>query len=126
MAGPQPTVTDERIDALLSTLLMIGVYLAAAVVLVGGVAFLVHQGSSLPNYRLFRGEPADLREVRLILRGAEGLSARALIQLGLLLLVLTPIARVAFSAMAFARQRDGIFVALTLVVLGVLLYNLLS
>jgi uncharacterized membrane protein len=46
------------------------------------------------------------------------------IQLGLLLLVATPVARVAFSILAFALQRDRTYVIITLIVLGVLLYSL--
>jgi uncharacterized membrane protein len=46
------------------------------------------------------------------------------VQLGVLLLIATPVARVAFSALAFARQRDYTYVALTLFVLAVLLCSL--
>jgi uncharacterized membrane protein len=53
------------------------------------------------------------------------LDSRGIIQLGLLLLVLTPVVRVAFSVAAFAIQRDRLYVSVTLIVLGVLLYNLL-
>ena len=45
---------------------------------------------------------------------------RALIQLGLLLLIATPVARVAFSVFAFERQRDWTYVGITLFVLAVL------
>jgi uncharacterized membrane protein len=47
-------------------------------------------------------------------------------QLGLLLLVATPIARVVFSAFGFWRERDYRYVFITLIVLGVLLYSLLK
>ena len=47
-----------------------------------------------------------------------------MIQLGLLVLIATPIARVAFSLVAFALQRDRIYVIVTLIVLAVLLYSL--
>ena len=40
--------------------------------------------------------------------------------------VATPVARVALSAVAFARERDGIYVAITLVVLALLLGSLLG
>jgi uncharacterized membrane protein len=45
-------------------------------------------------------------------------------QLGLLLLIATPIARVMFSAVAFAMERDRMYVGFTLIVLAVLLYSL--
>ena len=62
----------------------------------------------------------------LVTVGALALHARAIIQLGLLLLIATPVARVVFSVYAFARQRDWVYVVVTLIVLGVLLYSLLS
>ena len=43
-----------------------------------------------------------------------------IIQMGLLLLIATPVARVVFSVFAFAVQRDSLYVAVTLVVLVVL------
>jgi uncharacterized membrane protein len=49
---------------------------------------------------------------------------RGIIQLGLLLLIATPIARVALSVVAFAIQRDRLYVVATLVVLAVLMYSL--
>lgn len=51
---------------------------------------------------------------------------RGLIQLGLLLLILVPVVRVAIAAFAFHRQRDRLYVAISLLVLGLLLYSLLS
>ena len=49
-----------------------------------------------------------------------------LIQLGLLLLVATPVARVVFSVFAFARQHDLTYVVLTMMVLAVLIYSLVG
>ena len=54
------------------------------------------------------------------------MSARAIIQLGLLLLIATPVARVLFSAIAFALERDSMYVVITLIVLAILLYSLLG
>jgi uncharacterized membrane protein len=51
---------------------------------------------------------------------------RGVIAFGLLLLIATPLARVVFSAAAFARQWDWTYVALTMFVLSVLLWSLLS
>ena len=49
---------------------------------------------------------------------------QAIIQFGLLLLIATPVARVAFSAVAFASRGDYMYVVITLIVLAVLLYSL--
>jgi uncharacterized membrane protein len=82
-------------------------------------------GHSICDRRL-AGEPTDLRSVSGIVTDALSLQARGIIQLGLLLLVATPVARVAFSAFAFAQQRDRTYVMVTLGVLAVLVYSLVG
>jgi uncharacterized membrane protein len=93
-------------------------------VLFGGLLFLIRHATEPADHHAFRGEPADLRNPVGIMRSALDFRARGLIQLGILLLVATPVARVLFSVVAFARQRDSNYVIITLVVLAVLLYSL--
>jgi uncharacterized membrane protein len=120
------SIGDERVEQAMGNLLRAGVLLAAGVVLLGGALYLLRHGGERTDYRVFHGEPADLRSpVGVILDALDG-RARGLIQLGLLLLVATPVARVAFAAYAFARQRDHTYVVLTLIVLAVLLYSLFA
>jgi hypothetical protein len=76
-------------------------------VLAGGLAYLSRHGGEAPGYHVFRGEPADLRSLRGILQEAWSLRGRGIIQLGLLLLIATPVARVAFLVYAFAGQATG-------------------
>ena len=116
--------TDEQVEQLLGTLLRSGVIVAGAVVLFGGIFYLLHYGSRFPYYRVFRGEPADLRSVAGIVKDSLSFRSRGLIQFGLLLLIATPVLRVVFSVFAFALQRDWTYVATTLIVLSVLIYSL--
>ena len=109
---------DEKMEQFLGNLLRAGVVLAATVVLAGGLLYLVRHGGENPDYRVFRGEPADLRTPLGIVNDARELKSRGIMQLGLLLLIATPVARVLLSAIGFARQRDWIYVGLTLVVLA--------
>jgi len=118
--------SDERVEEVMGNLLRAGISLAAAVVLTGGIFYLIRYHATSPDYRVFRGEPADLRSVSGILADAIELRSRGLIQLGLLLLVATPVARVVFSVFAFARQHDLTYVVLTLIVLAVLIYSLVG
>ena len=115
---------DQKIEDIIGNLLRIGVGTAAAVVLVGAAAYLVLHGFGHANYRVFRGEPSDLRTLRGIVRAALGLHPRGIIQLGLVLLIATPVARVAFSVFAFAVERDRMYVVFTLMVLGILILSL--
>ena len=116
--------TDERIERIVGTLLRVGVVLAGTVVLIGGAWYLLHNGGTEPEYRVFRGEPSELRSVAGVWKGLREGHNRSVIQLGLLLLIATPIARVAFAAAAFTLQRDRTYVVISLIVLCTLLYSL--
>ncbi|MBF2076213.1 MAG: DUF1634 domain-containing protein [Synechococcales cyanobacterium C42_A2020_086] len=118
------TWSDEQIEQTVGNLLRFGVLLAAGVVALGGVLYLFRYGNTTPDYHIFRGEPSSLRSPTGIVSEALLLERRGLIQLGLLLLIATPIARVAFSVVAFWKQRDHLYVAITLVVLGILCVSL--
>lgn len=125
-AGKKSRWSDERVEEIMGHLLRVGVVIAAVVVLVGGIFYLIRYGATSADYRIFRGEPADLRSVSGILADAIDMRSRGVIQLGLLLLVATPVARVVFSVFAFARQHDLTYVVLTLIVLGVLISSLVG
>jgi uncharacterized membrane protein len=112
---------DDAVDRRIGTLLRTGVLLAAGVVLGSGIWFLFRFGTAVPNYQAFRSEPADLRSVSGIISGAFSRRPRSVIQFGLLVLIATPILRVAFSVVAFALQKDRMYAAITLIVLLVLL-----
>jgi uncharacterized membrane protein len=105
-------------------LLRFGVVLAALVVLGGGILFLYRHGTELADHRAFELEPADLRNPVGIIQDALHGRGRGWIQLGVLLLIATPVARVFFSIIAFWLERDRLYVAFTLIVLTFLLYGL--
>ena len=115
---------DQGVEEIIGTLLRTGVIMAAAVVLAGGIFYLVAHGSSSVHYGVFRGEPSDLRHVAGIFRRALGLDSLGIMQLGLVLLIATPVARVAFTVFAFLFERDWTYVVITLIVLILLLYSL--
>ena len=118
--------TDREIELIISKLLLVGVTAAAIVVVAGGVLFLVRHGHETPQFGEFHGEPAELRTLGGLFRAVWNLEARAVIQLGLGLLIATPVARVVFCLFAFIRQRDGMYIVITSVVLVVLLLGLSS
>ena len=116
---------DREIDLVIGRLLQIGVFAAAAVVAVGAIAFLIQHGRTLANYRVFTPGPSTQRTVTGILRGVRALDSRSIVQLGLVMLILTPIARVALTLVAFIIQRDRLYVLITTIVLALLLYSLI-
>jgi uncharacterized membrane protein len=117
-------LTDQTVEEIIGNLLRIGVLIAAVVVLTGGSFYLVRHGMAKPNYRVFHGQPSDLRTISGIVRDTLAGNSRGLIQLGLLLLIATPVVRVAFSLVAFALERDRMYIIFTAIVLSVLLYSL--
>ena len=121
-----PVWDDHRIEVILGNLLRFGVLLSAAVVLAGGCVYLSHHAHEKADYRIFRGEPSEFRTIPGIAQSVIHGRGGGLIQLGLLLLIATPIARVAFSIVGFALEHDRMYVAFTLIVLAILLYSLLG
>jgi uncharacterized membrane protein len=110
-------------EAMMGRLLQVGVLLASAVVLIGGVLYLHARHGSVPDYRSFSSEPANLRQLSDMGHGIATGDPATIIQLGILLLIATPVARVAFALLAFAIERDKLYVAVSLTVLLVLLLS---
>jgi|SRR5215510_1068806 len=117
---------DQRIERLIGLLLQVGVVLSIAVTLLGAVLYLGREGRHVAEFRVFRGQPWDLRSAPAVVTAAFAGRREALIQLGVLILIATPIARVIFSLVAFAIDRDLTYVIVTLIVLVVLLYGLFA
>ncbi len=118
--------TDKRMDIIIGNLLRYGVLLSASVVLCGAVVYLARHGHSPTDYRAFRSEPSNMRNVGEIIHDAFALRGTGIIQMGLLLLIATPVARVAFSIFAFAEEHDRLYVVVTSIVLLVLAYSLIG
>ena len=119
------SLSDHQVEQLVGRLLQIGVFISAIVVIIGGVLIIAQHGSTVATYSPFRGEPEYLRSLVGIFRGAMAFDSLAIAQLGLVLLIATPVLRVGFTLVAFAIQRDRTYVLITLIVLVILMYGLL-
>ena len=114
------------LNGVISRVLKYGVITSTVLLLTGLAMVIVEQPAGLPgsvqqlvstNY----GKPTlDLGQV---LSGAAQGTPIFVIQLGLLVLLATPIARVLASVILFAAERDRTYVAITLIVLGILLVS---
>jgi len=116
---------DSRMEAQVGMLLRVGVLSSAAVILLGGVLFLAHHGRSVVDFTVFRGTPEELRRPGTILLRALHGNDLAIIQCGILMLIATPVARVAFSVFVFLEEHDYLYVTISAVVLLILLYSLI-
>jgi uncharacterized membrane protein len=115
---------DRGMEVMMGRLLQVGVGLASVVILAGAAIYLTSRHSQLADYRVFVSEPEALRDPgRLRAQIAHG-DAAALIQMGVLLLIATPVARVIFAVVAFFVERDWLYVVISLFVLAVLGFSL--
>ena len=119
---------NHSLEQTISTTLRVGITLAAGLGIVGGLWFLCLLGSLPVSFATFHGaDPvfrSPLSTVRAITKagpGPGGLRPLAVVQLGILLLLATPVMRVLFSALGFMREGDRIYVFITLLVLATLL-----
>jgi uncharacterized membrane protein len=108
-------MTDERLEIIIANLLRAGVVSAASVVFAGGVWY-VATSQAEPDYRVFHPAP--------LFAGRTG--PELTIEIGLFLLLATPVARVIFSLIGFAAERDRLYVVLTAIVLCILAYSLIA
>ena len=116
--------TEFAVEFAMSKLLRTGVIIAALVVLCGIILFLWQNPQTVLNKHIFTGEPKNLRFFEDIVQDALHFKGRGIIQVGVLLLIATPIMRVAFSVYAFYKQKDKLYIAFTLIVLTILLASL--
>jgi uncharacterized membrane protein len=116
---------DRRMEIIMGRLLQVGVLLASFVMLAGGILYVRARHDAAPDYRIFASEPMALRHFGGIVRGIAAGDPAAIIQLAVLLLIATPVARVIFALVAFAIERDKLYVFVSALVLAVLLFGFL-
>jgi uncharacterized membrane protein len=113
---------DLKMELAISHMLRAGVSLAAVVVFIGGFLYVLQAHGVAPDYVHFNGiaSPADRIPPLLV---DHHLDSGNIIRLGILLLIATPIMRVAYCVYSFAAQKDKIYVVISSIVLSVLLYS---
>lgn len=122
-AGGGSGFDDRRMEVIMGRLLQVGVMLASLVMAVGGALYTHAHHGETPNYRVFSTEPQRLRHFGGVIAGIKTGEPAAFIQLAVLLLIATPVARVVFALIGFAIERDKLYIVVSAVVLAVLLYG---
>lgn len=121
----------RRTEIAISLVLRIGVSISVAVIAVGlGLMFGHHPeyGSLTSRFSYHRltapqtSFPHTFRQLGSSLGAGDG---QGIVVLGVLLLILTPVLRVAVSIVAFVLERDAAMTAVTLFVLGALVASFL-
>lgn len=116
---------DKDLEIIMGNLLRFGVLLSAIIVVAGSFVYLRQHSFDHSQYTAFKGEPERLTAYKRIWQTAFQGKGRSIIQLGLLFLIGTPIARILFSIVGFVLEKDMLYTFITLIVLAVVLYGFL-
>ena len=119
------SAADKKMEVAIGHMLRVGVVLSGIVVAIGGAIYLDKAPSATPSYSTFRAAKPTLRTVAGVLEGVRHLDPASLIQLGILMLIATPIVRVVYCVVGFSLQRDRMYMAISTLVLAILVYSLL-
>ena len=120
-ASPTPRDDADLLNRI-AFFLRVGMVLASGLVLLGGSLYLARHGfDPLPDRHHFTPEPEEFRSVGGMVGSAASGHAQPIIQMGLVVLIATPIFRVLFTLVAFARRRDWLYASFAGIVLAFLL-----
>jgi uncharacterized membrane protein len=118
---------DRQTDLAISNILRTGVIVSTIVAFAGVLIFVIHNSNAnRPSFAHFHGLPDTLTTLQGILNQSFHGNPEAIMQSGVVLLLFTPIIRVAFSALVFLKQRDWFYLWTSVIVLCVLLFSLLG
>jgi uncharacterized membrane protein len=101
---------DSRMELIMGRVLQAGVLSAGALMLIGGVYYLALHGAQHPDYRTFHKAVPERGET--------------IMWAAVVLMIATPVLRVAFAVVAFAIERDWLYAGISLIVLSLLAYGL--
>ncbi len=118
---------DTQIQNSLARVMLGGTLIAAVIMAVGLVWYLAAHSDLKAGDHIFSGEPKYFENPVAMVQRALGAHdegrRRSVLMIGVLLLLINPAIRVAFSMLGFALQRDRLYFGISLFVLLVLLFS---
>ncbi|RTL53239.1 MAG: DUF1634 domain-containing protein [Sphingobacteriales bacterium] len=117
---------DDDLEFAMGNLLRLGVIISSIIVVIGGIIYLYKHGMQIPEYATFTGDKSMFNAVTKIFKGLKEWKGQAIIQLGIMVLIFTPIARIVFSFIGFLIEKDLLYMLLTLIVLAIITFSLLA
>jgi uncharacterized membrane protein len=124
-AQPQPAQDAlQPIEIIISFILRGGVLLSGGIILLGIILYFLHAAGVMATpaslkAMVFPHTPGD------VFAGLAHGDPEAVIMLGLMVLIATPVSRIAISVVAFALEKDWRYVAITSAVLLILIISFL-
>jgi uncharacterized membrane protein len=117
---------DTDMQAVIGWVLRIGVIVSITVVFLGGIIFLYRHGHEVADHKQFKGIPDFISTAGGIFHGIATIRGQAIIQFGIILLIATPILRVIFSAIGFVREKDYLYIGISVLVLCIIFASMIS
>jgi len=111
---------------LLGRVLRAGTVISVSIVFFGGIIYLYRHGHSVADYSVWKGIPGFIQNAGSLIKGAFDLRGQAIIQLGIILLIATPIIRVIFSTIGFVLEKDYMYTGISILVLLIIFISMMS
>jgi uncharacterized membrane protein len=116
---------EKDFQTIIGNLLRYGVWISLSVAFIGGIVYLLHNGSQIEDYSVFKENDRNIFEViATIYNGAIQGDGASLIFTGIILLFLTPVLRVLLSLFSFLLEKDYLYVGITLIVILIIIISI--
>ena len=116
---------EKDFQSIIGNLLRYGVWISLAVAFMGGIVYLMHNGSQIEDYSVFKENDCNIFEVIAdVYNGAVQGNGESLIFTGIVLLFLTPVLRVLLSLFSFLLEKDYLYVGITLIVILIIIISI--
>lgn len=116
---------EKDFQTIIGNLLRYGVWISLSVAFIGGIVYLLHNGSQIEDYSVFKENDRNIFEViTAVYNGAISGNGESLIFTGIILLFLTPVLRVLLSLFSFLLEKDYLYVGITLIVILIIITSI--
>ena len=116
---------EKDFQTIIGNLLRYGVWISLSVAFIGGIVYLMHHGSDIEDYSVFKENDQNIFEVIAnVYRGVISGSGESIIFFGVILLFLTPVFRVLLSLFSFLLEKDYLYVGITAIVIGIIILSI--
>jgi uncharacterized membrane protein len=114
---------DKDLQSFIGNLLRIGVIVAMTIVLGGLIIFLFQYGKDIAHYEQF-DKTGTFHFADFFAKLKHG-DSKAIMELGIITLIATPIARVLFTMIGFWLEKDRLYTIIALIVLCIIAFSLI-
>ncbi len=114
---------EKDLQSFIGNLLRLGVVISMTVVVAGLILFLFQNGTSIAHYETFNEDNAfRLADFWANLKSG---NSKAIMELGVMALIATPIARVLFTMIGFWLEKDRLYTIIAMIVLLIISFSLI-